>query len=83
MGKRVKDMSRGGTQRSVEITARQRRYFLFIVQLLSQPAAHGCDECSSFPTAVLRQQEVDITLRRQFINCLVHDPGETRQKQQI
>lgn len=72
---------KGGEQRGGEPREVVERHFLFVVQLLPQPAAHRCDECRSFPTAVLWQQEVDVTLRSQFIYCLVHDPGETGQRQ--
>lgn len=45
--------TRGGEQRGGEPREVEERYFLFIVQLLPQPAAHCCDERCSFPTAVL------------------------------
>ena len=47
-----------------------------ILELLSQSAAHGGDERRSFPAAVLRQQEVDVALRRQLDHSLLHDPRE-------
>lgn len=51
-----------------------------IVDLLSQPEAHGCDERCPFAAAVLRQQEVDMAVRGQFLDGFVHDPGEAVQK---
>lgn len=48
---------RGEVRRKAEIggdnSKTEEIYILFVVLLHSQPAAHSCDESSSFPTAVL------------------------------
>lgn len=41
-----------------------------------QPAGHGRDQGGAFPAAVLRLVERHMTLWRQILQSLLHDPGE-------
>ncbi len=45
--------------------------------LAFDPASHSCDQRRSLPTSILGLLERHLTLRRQFLQRLLHDAGET------
>jgi len=41
------------------------------------PTGHSCDQRCSLPTSILRLVEGHLALRRQILQRLLHDAGET------